>query len=68
MPIMDLPLQEAIKRAGGKSALARLVGVTPQAVTQWKHIPLHHVLRLEDALGITRQWQRPEIYPLEAAE
>jgi len=30
---------EAIKRAGSQSALARLLGVTRGAVWQWKEIP-----------------------------
>lgn len=60
-------LQEASKRAGGDAALAELLGVTRQAVDQWKRVPQHHVLTVERLTGVPRHVQRPDIYPQEEA-
>jgi DNA-binding transcriptional regulator YdaS (Cro superfamily) len=38
--------EEAIKRAGSQSALARLLGVTRGAVWQWKALPDGRVYQL----------------------
>jgi DNA-binding transcriptional regulator YdaS (Cro superfamily) len=38
--------EEAIKRAGSQSALARLLGVTRGAVWQWKVLPSGRVYQL----------------------
>jgi DNA-binding transcriptional regulator YdaS (Cro superfamily) len=62
----------AVRRAAnGASAIARVIGVTPQAVAQWKAIPPEHVLKLERAFGVSRHIQRPDVFGscgLEAAE
>lgn len=40
--------EEAIKRAGGKSALARLLGVTPAAISQWgEDVPIMRIWQLK---------------------
>ena len=63
------PLKDAIERAGGPSALARLLGITPQAVDQWDQIPIGQVLKVSKALGLSREYLRPDFYPpQEAAE
>jgi DNA-binding transcriptional regulator YdaS (Cro superfamily) len=57
--------------ASGASAIARVVGVTPQAVAQWKAVPPEYVLKLERAFGVSRHVQRPDVFgpaDLEAAE
>jgi DNA-binding transcriptional regulator YdaS (Cro superfamily) len=38
--------EEAIKRAGSQSALARLLGVTRGAVWQWKELPSGRLYQL----------------------
>lgn len=39
---------EAIKRAGGKSALARLLGITPAAISQWGlDVPIMRIWQLK---------------------
>jgi DNA-binding transcriptional regulator YdaS (Cro superfamily) len=38
--------EEAIKRAGSQSALARLLGVTRGAVWQWKALPSGRLYQL----------------------
>lgn len=56
----------AAKAAGGQSALARKINVTPQAVQQWcstGKIPAERVLQVECASGVSRTELRPDIYP-----
>lgn len=57
-------LKEAIEKAGSASALARLLGVTPQAVGQWKRAPAERVLLIEQVMEgkVTRYDLRPDIY------
>lgn len=58
-------LDEAIERAGGVSQLARELGVTSQAVSQWTMAPVGRVIQIEKATGINRSRLRPDIYPNE---
>lgn len=64
------PIQRAAEKAGGQSALARLVGgITPQAVQKWCEtgvVPAERVLQVEAAVNgaVTRYELRPDIYPL----
>lgn len=60
------PIQKAVEKAGGVNALARLTGVSYQAVQQWvksRRVPAERVLIIESATGITRHALRPDIYP-----
>jgi DNA-binding transcriptional regulator YdaS (Cro superfamily) len=60
---MNQPLQQAIKKAGGKAALARKIGVSAQALGRWTRVPPIRVLGVEAATGIRREVLRPDIYP-----
>lgn len=57
-------LRHAIEAAGGKTALARALGITYQAIDQWRRVPALRVLDVEAATGgrVTRHALRPEIY------
>lgn len=59
------PLDCAIEIVGGPAALARAIGVSPQAISQWKRAPIRRVLDIEKATGakVTRSELRPDIYP-----
>ncbi|RJX81292.1 chaperone [Pseudomonas sp. LS-2] len=59
------PLDRAIAEAGSGAALAKIVGVTPMAVSYWKvrGVPAHQVLSIESATGVPRHDLRPDIYP-----
>jgi DNA-binding transcriptional regulator YdaS (Cro superfamily) len=57
-------LSDAILEAGSVSRLARAIGVTPQAVSQWHDPPANRVLAIERATGVSRHRLRPDIYPL----
>lgn len=62
----ELPICKAAKVAGGQSALARLLKVTPQAVQKMcasGRVPAERVLEIEKATGVSRHELRPDIYP-----
>lgn len=55
----------AVKDAvGGNTGLARALDdkISPQAISQWKRIPVARVAEIEKATGIPRHRQRPDIF------
>lgn len=60
----DQPLARVFELVGGKSALARLLGVTAQAVQQWARVPADRVLDVERAVdgAVTRYQMRPDVF------
>lgn len=65
MKQIDPALKRAILSVGGASTLAKLVGVTPQALWQWRRVPAARVLAVEAATRglVTRHELRPDFYP-----
>ena len=65
MATQEEALGRAIDLAGGVRALARKLGITPQAISQWKRVPAERVLAVERATGgtIARTALRPDLYP-----
>lgn len=60
------PVLLAAKKAGSKYRLAKICGVTAQAVEDWQgrgQIPGKHVLTIEAELGLPRWKMRPDLYP-----
>ncbi|WP_329867198.1 transcriptional regulator [Stenotrophomonas hibiscicola] len=62
----------AVEKAGtGQAGLARLLGVSPQAVNQWvngnRPVPPRHVLAIEKATGVSRHELRPDVFGPDAA-
>lgn len=57
------PLREAVRRAGSVTALAKILGIAPQAISQWDRVPAERVLAVEKATKVTRHELRPDIYP-----
>ena len=57
----------AIERAGSKSALGRICGVSHTAVKKWaagkNRVAAENVLTIEQATGVSRHDLRPDIYP-----
>jgi DNA-binding transcriptional regulator YdaS (Cro superfamily) len=62
-----MTMSEALARAkqnvGGNVGLARLIGVTSQAVSQWRRVPAERVLDVERVTGVARHDLRPDLYP-----
>jgi DNA-binding transcriptional regulator YdaS (Cro superfamily) len=58
------PLQRAKEAAGSAAKLARAIGVTPQALSQWDECPPMRVLAVEAAAKgrVSRYELRPDIY------
>lgn len=48
---------KALRLAGGGAALARLLGISPQAVSKWREIPPLQVYRLRE---LRPRWFRAE--------
>lgn len=52
-----------LEKAGWKaSKLAKALGISRQAVEQWKAVPPERVLAVERITGFSRYEQRPDIY------
>ena len=55
-------LRRARTAAGGASAIARGLRLTPQAVLQWRIVPAERVLEVERLTGISRYELRPDVF------
>lgn len=65
----ELAIHRAVQAAGGQSALARALKVTPQAVQKMcasGRVPAERVLEIEKATGVPRHELRPDLYPIAA--
>ncbi len=60
-------LNSAIEAIGGNTALARALGISPQAVPQWNRVPSERVLEVERVTGVSRHRLRPDLYPSSTA-
>jgi DNA-binding transcriptional regulator YdaS (Cro superfamily) len=62
---MDPGIRKAIEAAGGRSAdLAKLLGISPSAISQWARVPYRRALQIEARTQgrVTRQELRPEVF------
>ncbi|MGR4042875.1 Cro/CI family transcriptional regulator [Pseudomonas sp. 910_21] len=62
----ETAIQKAATAAGGQSALARSLKVTPQAVQKMcasGRVPAERVLAIERLTGVLRTELRPDLYP-----
>lgn len=58
-------LAAAKEIVGSQGKLARLLGISPSAISRWDQCPIERVLAIEAATSgqITREQLRPDIYP-----
>ena len=57
-------MEKAITKAGNQSALAVLIGVSPQAVSNWmvrQNVPAEHCPNIEKATGVRCEELRPDV-------
>jgi len=57
-------LEQAIQAAGGVGALARALGISQPAVSNWQKIPAERVLAVAALTGLKRSVLRPDLYPI----
>ena len=58
----EASLDLAIKEAGGVNALARSLGITSAAISQWDRAPAKQIIKIERITGVPRHVLRPELY------
>ena len=64
-------VEEAIHRAGGQTALAKMIGVKQPTIFKWLKkgvVPPRRVLLVEKVTGISRYELNPLIYPRASEE
>jgi DNA-binding transcriptional regulator YdaS (Cro superfamily) len=59
-------LRLAIEAAGSVSALARALGLSQQALWEWRRVPSHRILQVEAITNVPREKLRPDLYRLPA--
>lgn len=57
-----MSIRSIIKKAGGPSRVARLLGIHHSAVIRWENVPYERVIPLEAATGIPREELRPDLF------
>ena len=62
---MNEGLKAAVEAVGGLRALARLLGITHQAILQWDKVPAERLLEIEKVTGVARERLRPDLYRVE---
>ncbi|QCI92292.1 YdaS family helix-turn-helix protein [Novosphingobium sp. EMRT-2] len=67
----DSALAIAVRAVGSQSAFGRLLGKRQSVVFGWlrdaRPLPAEHVLKVEQATGVSRHDLRPDIYPRDDA-
>ncbi|MEH6510351.1 transcriptional regulator [Halopseudomonas aestusnigri] len=61
-------ISKAVEKAGSQAELARLLGVSSQAINKMlaaKRVPAERVLKIEEVTGVSRHELRPDLYPEE---
>ena len=62
-------LAQAVRKAGSQTAFGELIGKRQSVIHDWlreeKPLPAEHVLKVEEATGVSRHDLRPDIYPRE---
>ena len=54
-------LEIALDRVAPKK-IAKALGITPQAIYRWSHVPAVHVLTVEKLSGVSRHHLRPDVF------
>ena len=62
----DDRITDLVKKAGGPVALAKELGVTHSAVSQWTVVPAKHAQKVSEITGVSLHDLRPDIFPAPA--
>jgi TorA maturation chaperone TorD len=66
----DSGLEHVIRAAGSARGLARLLGISQPAISNWKRVPADRILQVESLTGVPRSVIRPDLFgatPMEQA-
>lgn len=58
----EIALEIVMDAAKGPAALAKRLGISCAAVSQWRRVPVARVLEVERITGVSRHDLRPDIY------
>ena len=61
----DSGVMAAIEATGTLSALGQKLGISAQAISEWRRVPAERVLQVQNATGVPRSRLRPDLYPIE---
>jgi hypothetical protein len=61
-PVMDKGVEAAVEAAGGVRPLARLLGISHQAIVQWDRVPAARLLEVERLTRVPREDLRPDLF------
>lgn len=56
------PVAQAIEKAGSVKALAEMCGIAPQAISQWKRVPIEHARTISDLTDVPLHELRPDVW------
>lgn len=60
--MVDEGMRRAIEAAGSEAELARRIGVSRQAIPQFKRCPPKRVAQISEATGVPKHVLRPDLY------
>jgi len=52
-------------KMGNATAVAEALGVTRQAISRWKRIPIRHIPKISELTGLSVQQIRPDLFASE---
>lgn len=61
----DSSLRTAFEAVGSAFKLSKALGISAQAISQWRRVPPTRVLEVERISGVPRHLLRPDLYPRE---
>ena len=58
----DRGLRLAIEAAGSMGKLGKTLGISAQAIQQWREVPAERIIAIEKVTGIPRERLRPDLF------
>jgi hypothetical protein len=61
-PMAPKGLRLAIEAAGSMGKLGRKLGISAQAIQQWRQVPADRIVAVEEVTGVPRERLRPDLF------